>query len=453
MIKKTIILSSFCLLTFLYSQHAFAEVNIFANGQMGTVRIEPNTAANITWTTSGVNPGTCSIAGPTAAQLFYAGGAVSNLVGISTGPLNQTSNYFLMCVNSTSSAVDVKRLIITPDLAVQPVVVPPVVVPPIATNTTPTPETSQPTTNNSSIVSTANSISLSGKNILYFPFDTTNSTSFFIGDGGRYSQHTSDPSPTNLTSYYNLGVGMRALQLNTTGSYNTALGFEAMNYNTTGSYNTALGEASMIYNISGNYNTGAGWKALLQNISGKENTAIGAGSMLLNTTGNSNTALGHNSLYYNTTGGYNTAIGNMSLVNSKGNYNAALGAQSMIKLVTGDQNLGIGFGSLYNLTTGYSNISIGGSSMYDQVSGNNNTVIGFLTGRGVKTGNNNTFIGSNISGLSEGLSNNIIISDGSGNKRFRVDATGNIYLTGPKICLNNTCMTEQQLQKLLQLAQ
>jgi hypothetical protein len=89
--------------------------------------------------------------------------------------------------------------------------------------------------------------------------------------------------------------------------------------------------------------------------------------------------------------------------------------------------------------------------MYDLINGANNTVVGFLTGRGIKTGNNNTIIGSNISNLPENLSNNIIISDGSGNKRLRVDSNGNVYFSGPKICLNNTCFTETQLIKLLNL--
>ncbi len=42
------------------------------------------------------------------------------------------------------------------------------------------------------------------------------------------------------------------------------------------------------------------------------------------------------------------------------------------------------------------------------------------------TGINNTIIGANVTGLAAGLSNNIIIADGSGNQRINVGSTGNV---------------------------
>ncbi len=45
---------------------------------------------------------------------------------------------------------------------------------------------------------------------------------------------------------------------------------------------------------------------------------------------------------------------------------------------------------------------------------------------GIITGSANTIIGANVTGLAAGLSNNIIIADGNGNRRINVDATGNV---------------------------
>jgi hypothetical protein len=434
-----------------FSSTASASVQIFGNNTRTSLSVPSGNTVLITWTSTDAKDGTCSIAGPNAQTLFYNGGEKQNSTGVMTLPLTNTSRFYLMCVNLNTNAVDSDMLLVS--ISTSTPVVNPQTSP--TTNTSPIPTVSPNQTSGNTenvLILGPNTIKNGrGTQLLYFPDELTNSTSLFIGDGGKYSVHTSDTSPNNLTTYYNLGVGMRSLQLNTTGSYNTAIGFEAMNYNDVGSYNTAVGEASLIYNKSGNYNTALGWKALLQNVSGKENTAVGSASMLQNLTGTNNTSVGQNSLYYSTNGNYNTAIGNMSLVNSQGDYNTGLGAQSMLNLKTGNQNLGIGFGSMYNLSNGNSNVAIGGSSMYDLINGANNTVVGFLTGRGIKTGNNNTIIGSNISNLPENLSNNIIISDGSGNKRLRVDSNGNVYFSGPKICLNNTCFTETQLIKLLNL--
>jgi hypothetical protein len=160
------------------------------------------------------------------------------------------------------------------------------------------------------------------------------------------------------------------------GNYNNAIGVNALRSNTTGSYNNAIGVDALFSNTAGNYNNAIGVSALYYNTTGYYNNAIGAGALYYNTTGYLNNAIGVNALFSNTTGNYNNAIG----------VNALL----------------------------------------DLTEGSNNSAFGYNTGRGITTGSNNTILGNNVTGLSAGLSNNIIIADGSGNRRINVDGNGNV---------------------------
>jgi hypothetical protein len=97
---------------------------------------------------------------------------------------------------------------------------------------------------------------------------------------------------------------------------------------------------------------------------------------------------------------------------------------------TGYANSAMGLHALYSNTTGNYNTADGVNALYDlnitdNTSGNN-TAIGYNTGRGIVTGVNNTIIGANVTGLSSALSNNIIIADGSGNRRINVDSLGHV---------------------------
>lgn len=62
--------------------------------------------------------------------------------------------------------------------------------------------------------------------------------------------------------------------------------------------------------------------------------------------------------------------------------------------------------------------------MLDNTTGSKNTAIGYNTALGITTGSSNTVIGSNVTGLAAGLSNNIILADGDGNRRINVTSTG-----------------------------
>jgi trimeric autotransporter adhesin len=175
------------------------------------------------------------------------------------------------------------------------------------------------------------------------------------------------------------GFGYRTL-LNSTAGGNTAIGIETLTSNTTGLNNTAIGTAAMTSNISGRENVALGHASLYYNTTGASNTGSGQGSIYSNTTGNNNVASGYHSLFNNTTGVQNTAIGSFA-------------------------------GMDLNITNG---------------SDGNNTFLGYNTGRGIFTGKNNTILGAQIAALSPTLSNNIILADGSGNRRINVDGTGNV---------------------------
>ncbi len=172
--------------------------------------------------------------------------------------------------------------------------------------------------------------------------------------------------------------------------------------------NTTMATAGQTWHAS--YNTGLGNLSLVNLTSGYYNTAVGYASLYSNTSGYVNTAFGLNTLYHNSTGIGNTAFGTQASQNN----------------TTGNNNVAVGYQAGYYMTTGSQNTTLGNFSGYDISSSNNNTIVGYNTGRGIITGGNNTIIGSLVTGLAAGLSNNVIIADGAGNRRINVDASGNV---------------------------
>jgi len=192
---------------------------------------------------------------------------------------------------------------------------------------------------------------------------------------------------TNVAAF-----GTGALQANN-GFFNTAMGASALQVNNDGFFNTAVGARSLVANTSGYSNTAVGSNALTSNTAGFGNTAMGDGVMTFNATGNNNTGIGNSALAMNTTASQNTALGASALTEN---------------------------------TTGSNNTAFGTSAGTHNTSGSNNIYIGYNSGLGLVTGNNNTIIGTNVSGLPSSLSNNIILADGSGNKRLQFDGAGNL---------------------------
>ena len=217
----------------------------------------------------------------------------------------------------------------------------------------------------------------------------------------------------NTTGYRNVGIGMKSLISNTTGVQNIAVGSHSMTGNTTGSNNIGIGDSALCKNTSGLYNLAIGYESIYKNTTGYNN--IGIGNLALHeNTGFYNLAIGHETLYNNTSGYNNIGIGNLALnANTNGFGNIAIGKDSLISNTVGSNNIVVGSG-LVELTTGSGNTSIG------------------YMHSGLTVGSKNTFIGGKIflSASESGLTNNIILTDGDGNRRLSIDSSGNATFQG-----------------------
>jgi hypothetical protein len=221
---------------------------------------------------------------------------------------------------------------------------------------------------------------------------------------------------TNISGVRNIGIGTQTMFNQTSGTDNVAIGYQSIfsansassiciGSNTVGGTGIVAIGYQANKNGSGNYGIGIGYQALSQvaGNSGSDNIAIGR-SALDNGQGGSLVS--------------NIAIGYLAghSINNGANYNIAIGQSSMTNpsfANNSQYNIGIGAYSLYGIKGGSYNTVIGGNS-----SG---------TALGIQTGNYNTILGFGISGLSD-VSNNIILSDGQGNIKYRWDGTtNNIY--------------------------
>jgi len=134
--------------------------------------------------------------------------------------------------------------------------------------------------------------------------------------------------------------------------------------------------------------------------------------MTANTTASNNTAVGFQALYANTTGTENVAVG----------------ANALDAATTAVRNTAVGIRAGTAITTGIDNVFLGRDAGEFATTGSGNTFLGNLSGVSVTTGSKNTILGR-YSGNQGGLdirtsSNNIVLSDGDGNPRFRIDNQG-----------------------------
>jgi hypothetical protein len=249
---------------------------------------------------------------------------------------------------------------------------------------------------------------------------------------------------------YNTAVGNSALAANTTASNNTAVGYQSL-YANTNSGNTAIGYQAATATTTGGGTVALGNVALTTNTTGDQNTAIGAGALKLNTTGSYNVALGYLALQANTTASNHTAVGYQAGYSktSGDNFGSVfVGYNAGYQISTGTDNTIIGAQAGQAITTAYNNTAIGGAALYSNTA-NSNTAVGYYAGYSSTTGLQNTFIGSGsgnaittggkntilgcYTGNSGGLdirtaSNFIVLSDGDGNPRQFVDASGNAWI-------------------------
>ena len=209
---------------------------------------------------------------------------------------------------------------------------------------------------------------------------------------------------------------------------NLAIGLSASAKNTTGLSNTAFGNGALLSNTNKSYNVAIGFNTLY-NSNADYNVAIGESSLYNNTIGTQNNAIGGFALYYNVGGSYNTAIGVASMQNgTQSQRNTGIGGYSLYN-TTGSRNIGIGFFGGSGITTGSDNVVIGSDPNNNTdglTTGSNNTIMGKVV-TGIRVGDNNTILGR-VSGLASGLTNSVIISDGSGNIRLYVNSSGNFGL-------------------------
>jgi hypothetical protein len=298
---------------------------------------------------------------------------------------------------------------------------------------------------------------------------TSNDTGVIYKGADRFIHNFSHPTgatetPDGQNTFVGINAGNFTMGSTATmtdeASYNTGIGYGSLFSNTSGSNNTANGMNSLYNNTDGGYNTASGLDSLYNNTTGSNNTANGIGSLYKNTTGINNSGMGGSTLYQNVSGNYNTANGYSSLFsNYSGDYNTTDGVSALYDLGTSQT------GGSFNVGTSYTIKSIGttdftligasantvgvvftatgsgsGSGTAYPNDTDNNTAIGYNTGRGIIYGTNNTIVGANVTGLSAGLSNNIIIADGSGNQRINVGSTGNVGIgnTNPTVPLDVT---------------
>jgi len=292
---------------------------------------------------------------------------------------------------------------------------------------------------------------------------TTGADNTFIGAGTGIATTTASNNTavghtamlSNTTGASNVAVGNDALQSNTTASNNTAVGHNSLYSNTTGTSNVAFGSFAGYGITTGNNNIAIGKNAINSTSAGNNNTAVG-NAALNTTTGSDNTGVGKNVLDANTSGASNTAVGSDALgSNTTASSNTAVGYQALYDNTTGNVNTAVGQGAAANVTTGNANTALGraalatattagsntavGSDALEIATGAGNTAIGQGSGSLITTGAYNTILGR-YNGNQGGLdirtsSNNIVLSDGDGNPRLKINSAGNAVFNGGQYVL------------------
>ena len=291
-----------------------------------------------------------------------------------------------------------------------------------------------------------------GYQSLYGSFSSYN---IAIGYQSMYSLGTTyDPT----LSSYNIAIGDKSLFTSTQSIYNVAIGYQSMFYNTSGQRNVSIGLSSLFKNTTAVDVVAVGYSALTQNTTGSYNVGIGSRVLEQNTTGQRNTAFGYYSMRNNNIGISNLAIGHSSLYNGLSNSNVALGHESLYNVRNGAFNVAVGSDTGYNLgidsTSDVYNTFVGARAAYGLSAGSYNTFIGSAdsTKPGFTNGNYNTWVGSHIIGnsssnthntviganvtIASGITNSIIIANGSGQQRIIVNATGSVII--PDLATSST---------------
>jgi len=171
------------------------------------------------------------------------------------------------------------------------------------------------------------------------------------------------------------------------------------------------------------------------------NLAAGGGTgndapLAINTSGLRNVALGIGTLSSISSASDNVAVGRYAMRDKgAGDNNVAVGSNAL-STGSGGSNVAIGAGCL-GASDGVANVGVGHDALHDIV-GNNNIAIGFSSGNLLLTGSNNVILGGNDGATIDGLSGQIIISDGVGNVRITANETGTIRIPAGVSSTNTT---------------
>ena len=175
-----------------------------------------------------------------------------------------------------------------------------------------------------------------------------------------------------------------------------------------------------------------------------------------------NNLLQVNDLISFTNADWRTQIGYQAGKYDLGQYNTWIGYQagsannSTGKTDAADYNTAVGYQALYSNTTGSRNSAQGYAALHSNTIGSSNTGVGYNTGRGITYGSGNTILGANVTGLAAGLTNNIILANGTGAIKAQNDGTdwnftGNvgIEITAPtaKLHIVGSADTQQLIVK------
>ena len=313
-----------------------------------------------------------------------------------------------------------------------------------------------------------------------------------IASGGNYNVVIGDEAGTAIsTGDKNVAIGFEALKTEDANGGNTAIGYRALKVQDGGAEveNTAIGsQAGQAIDLGrenvlvganvgdaldhADYNVAMGNSALGADVKGHKSTAIGYASLnaqsFSSSTDSHNTAVGYLSGVSITTGIHNTLIGSSAGdALSDADTNVAVGSSALTSDTKGSKSVAVGHSALEaqnftSATTTY-NTAIGSDSGKAILTGTSNTLIGGLAGAAITTGASNTCIGRNsgsqittgasntilgrYQGNSDGIdirtgSNNIVLSDGSGNARMHFNSDGDVGIgtpaTGVKLTVKQT---------------
>lgn len=200
---------------------------------------------------------------------------------------------------------------------------------------------------------------------------------------------------------------------------NFAAGDNALVSNTTGASNSAIGLQALLSNTTGTGNSAMGVSVLQSNTTGASNSAVGINALLSNTTGSSNSAVGINALQDLAT----ATIAATAIVNGTAYQIVTMGTTTSAQWIASGAITGtVGETFTANATAGVGTGTVATSANI-ATQCLNNTALGRASGRGITIGSGNTIVGANVTGLPAGLTNNVILANGTGSIRVQSNAT------------------------------